>query len=84
MHARTTPAWGDIERFVGRDLDDTELDDVRTLLTDSGSRRFVEELADEHLAAARAGVASLGISLDLLEGATTRPPALVDSREVAA
>ena len=84
VHARTTPEWDDIERFLGRDLDDTELDDVRTLLTSSGSRLFVEELADEHLAAARAGVASLGISLELLEGATTRPPALADSREVAA
>ncbi len=84
VHARSTPEWSEIRGYIGRDLDDDEHESVRALLTASGSRRFVEELAEEHLASARAGVAALGISLDLLEGATTRPPGLVDGREVAA
>jgi geranylgeranyl diphosphate synthase type II len=83
VHARSTPEWDEIRGYVGRELDDDELDDVRALLTTSGSRRFVEELAEEHLAAARSGVAALGISLDLLETATVRPP-VTDGREVAA
>ena len=84
VHARSTPAWDEIRGYVGRELGDDELDDVRALLTSSGSRRFVEELAEEHLAAARSGAAELGISLDLLETTTVRPPVVVDGREVAA
>ena len=84
VHASTTPEWVDIRGYLGRDLDAGELDDVRALLTASGSRRFVEELADEQLAAARSGASSVGISLDLLDEATTRPPALLDANEVAA
>ena len=84
VHARSTPEWDGIRGYVGRELGDDELDHVRALLTSSGSRRFVEELAEEHLAAARSGVAALGISLDLLETATVRPPVVADGREVAA
>jgi len=84
VHARSTPEWRAIRGYLGRDLDAGELDEVRALLTTSGSRRFVEELADEQLAAARSGVASVGISLDLLDGATVRPPSLADAKEVAA
>ena len=84
VHARSTPEWREIRSHLGRDLDDAELETVRGLLDASGSRRFVEDLADDQLASARAGVASLGISLDLLDGATTRPPALANGREVAA
>ena len=44
-HASTTPEWDRIRSYVGRDLTDAELAEVRRLLTVSGSRRFVEELA---------------------------------------
>ncbi len=84
VHARSTAQWEAISGYVGRDLDGDELDDVRTLLTSSGSRTFVEELAEQHLASARSGVAALGISLDLLEDAVIRPPTVVDGSEVAA
>ncbi|WP_210443389.1 polyprenyl synthetase family protein [Nocardioides sp. SYSU D00065] len=84
VHARSTPQWEQVRSYVGRDLDPDELAEVRRLLMSSGSRRFVEDLAEEHLAAARAVVAELGISLELLDGVTTRPPVLVDGREVAA
>ncbi len=84
VHARSTAQWEEIGGYVGRELDDDELDDVRILLTASGSRRFVEELAEDHLATARAGVAAMGISLELLEAATVRPPVVVDGSEVAA
>lgn len=84
VHARSTPEWDEICGYVGRELDDDELHDVRALLTASGSRRFVEELAEEHLVVARSGVAALGISLPLLDTATVRPPLVTNGREVAA
>lgn len=83
-HARSTPEWDRIRRHVGRDLTDDELTEVRGLLTSSGSRRFVEELAEAHLCTARAVVEQLGISGDLLATVATRLPVLVDSNEVAA
>ncbi len=83
VHARSTDAWDRISDHVGRDLDAHDLDEVRALLTASGSRRFVEDLAEEHLAAARAVLDELGIHVDLLDGWTTRPPALA-GREAAA
>jgi geranylgeranyl diphosphate synthase, type II len=81
-HARTTPQWDRIRSYVGRDLSDAELDDVRRLLTASGSRLFVEELAAHHLATARAILAALGLSADLLAAVGLRPSASGD--EVAA
>ena len=83
-HAQTTPHWELIRPYVGRDLTDDELDETRRLLTISGSRRFVEELADAHLSTARTVVEQLGVSADLLDTVTTRPPVLADSNEVAA
>ena len=65
-HARSTAEWERIRTYVGRDLADDELAEVRGLLTTSGSRRFVEELAAAHHAAARAVVEELGIAADLL------------------
>jgi geranylgeranyl diphosphate synthase type II len=84
VHARSTPQWDEISAQLGRELGDGELDEVRALLTASGSRAFVEELAEQHLALARSGVAELGISLDLLEAVTVRRLTVVDGREVAA
>jgi geranylgeranyl diphosphate synthase type II len=83
-HARSTPEWNQICLYVGRDLTDDELTETRRLLTTSGSRRFVEDLAETHLSTARAIVEQLGISADLLAAVSTRPPALADSSDVAA
>ncbi len=83
-HARTTPEWERIRAYVGRELGDDELADVRGLLTRSGSRAFVEDLAERHIDAARAALADLGLPSELLDAVTTRPPALVDGDEVAA
>jgi geranylgeranyl diphosphate synthase type II len=83
-HAQATPEWERIRPYVGRELTVDELDETRRLLTISGSRRFVEELAEAHLTTARAVVEQLGIPADLLAGFTPRPPVLADSNEVAA
>ena len=83
-HARTTAEWEQIREYVGRTLTDAELTEVRRLLTASGSRRFVEELAEGHLATARAVVEQLGITAELLASVTLRPAALAGSDEVAA
>jgi geranylgeranyl diphosphate synthase type II len=83
-HAKSTPEWARIRTYVGRDLTDDELAETRRLLTASGSRLFVEELADTHLSSARAVVAQLGISADVLPTVSMRSPMLADSNEVAA
>ncbi|WP_148613098.1 polyprenyl synthetase family protein [Nocardioides rubriscoriae] len=82
-HARSTPEWVHIASYVGRELTQDELSEARRLLTDSGSRRFVEDLAAAHREAARAVVEELGISADLLEAVTMLPVGLADSHEVA-
>jgi geranylgeranyl diphosphate synthase type II len=69
-HARSTPEWAQIRTYVGRDLTDTELVEVRRLLTTSGSRRFVEELAATHLSTARAVVEQLGVPTELFATVT--------------
>src|SRR4051794_29040700 len=82
-HAAGTGEWERIRPYVGRELTDEELDEARRLLTVSGSRRFVEELAEAHLCEARVVVTQLGIPSDLLS-AVTAQPALGDSSDVAA
>jgi geranylgeranyl diphosphate synthase type II len=76
VHARSTPEWTGIRAYVGRDLDEVELAEARDLLTASGSRRFVEEVAAEHLAAARVVTDDLGIPLDVLTSMIMRTGAL--------
>jgi geranylgeranyl diphosphate synthase, type II len=71
-HARSTPEWERIRAYVGRELTDSELSEARRLLTASGSRRFVEELAEGHLSAARGVAEQLGLPSDLLATATSR------------
>ncbi len=71
-HARSSPQWGQISTFVGRDLADSELDEVRRLLTTSGSRRFVEELAESHLDSARRALEQVNVHCDLLDTLTTQ------------
>ncbi len=82
--ARTTPAWERIRPYVGRDLTDPELDEVRRLLTTSGSRRFVEELAEAHLETSRGVFERLGVPWELLATVTPRSSVFVDSDGVAA
>jgi geranylgeranyl diphosphate synthase type II len=66
-HARTTASWPDIAPYVGRpDLSETQVADVREMLVDCGSRRFVEDLATDYAADALALGAQAGM-----------PPALV-------
>jgi len=86
-HARRTPQWEQIVGFLGRDLDDDDLQQVRGLLTASGSRRFVEELAESHLLRARRTVEEAGIPAELITSLMTAAPAAApaaDASEVAA
>jgi geranylgeranyl diphosphate synthase type II len=54
-HARTTSSWPAIASYVGNpDLTDLEAAHVRSVLTDCGSRRFVEDLVGDYLGAAQA------------------------------
>jgi geranylgeranyl diphosphate synthase type II len=76
-HARSTPEWEQIRTYIGRDLTGTELTEVRRLLTTSGSRRFVEDLAGTHLTTARAVVERLGVPTDLF-ATVTRDTALLE------
>lgn len=84
VHARSTPEWEQIRLRLGRDLDEEELAETRHLLTTSGSRRFVEELAKDRFDAACSTIEGLGIPLDVLATMSTHPSALVEGREVAA
>jgi geranylgeranyl diphosphate synthase type II len=83
-HARTTPEWEQISPYIGRDLTDVELAEVRRLFVASGSRRYVETVAESHLATALALVEELGLSAELLGAVTTRRTLVPDSEEVAA
>ncbi|RYB92049.1 polyprenyl synthetase family protein [Nocardioides oleivorans] len=84
VHARSTPEWARIRDYVGRDLTADEQADVRSLLVAAGSRRFVEDLAEQHLADARVVLTDLGVPATLLDDFTTRPPALGDGNGAAA
>ena len=84
VHARTTSAWPQLRGYLGRDLGDEELDEARDLLVASGSRRFVEDLAEQHLAQARTVLDGLGVPVDVLDAMAARPAVLADGREVAA
>ena len=82
--ARATPDWDRIRPYVGRDLTDAELAEARRLLTTSGSRRFVEELIEAHLATARGVLEQLGIGEELVTAVSVLDPVPADSDEVAA
>ena len=60
------------------------LDEARALLVASGSRRFVEDLAQQHLGQARVVLDGLGIPVDLIDGVAVPPAVLTDGSEVAA
>jgi len=84
VHARSTAEWERIRSYVGRDLTDDELDEARRLLTASGSRRFVEDLAGGHLESARIIVEPLGLPWQLLGSVAARLPELTTGNGVAA
>ena len=84
VHARSTDQWEQISSHLGRELDDEELAQVRRLLILSGSRRFVEELAEAQVATTRSVFDGLGFSIDFLDTLTMCPPVPVDGSEVAA
>jgi geranylgeranyl diphosphate synthase type II len=84
VHARTTSAWLQLQGYLGRELSDEELAEARALLVASGSRRFVEDLAERHFSQARTMLDGLGIPVDLLDGVAVRPAVLADGSEVAA
>ena len=84
VHASSTSTWGEIRSYVGRDLAADELDQVRQLLTTAGSRQYVEELTEAHLAGARDIVAELGLPRELIPDVTADLSMVADSKEVAA
>lgn len=84
VHATTTPEWQRIRAYVGRELTDDELEEARRLLTVSGSRRFVEDLAESHLATARTIVEQVGIPGDVLAVVTAGLPASTATTKEAA
>ena len=83
VHAASTPEWAEIQAYVGRDLTELELGEAQLLLTTCGSRRFVEELAESHLARAGSLLDEVGISADVAPVVAACLPARADE-EVAA
>ena len=66
-HARTTAWWPEIRAYVGRaDLTETEAARTRRMLTECGSRSFVEDLALDYADSALTACREMGM-----------PPALV-------
>lgn len=84
VHARSTPEWQELKIHLGRDLDDHELADVRRLLSISGSRRFVEDLANAHITTARTTLDALGLPHAFLDAFTASATALVVTNDAAA
>jgi geranylgeranyl diphosphate synthase type II len=67
-HARTTPQWAGVAAHLGSpELTEDDAELVRGLLVESGSRRFVEELAADYVRGAGAVLDRLGLSLERLD-----------------
>jgi geranylgeranyl diphosphate synthase type II len=84
VHATSTSRWEEIRGYVGRDLTPDELAHARRLLVAAGSRRYVEDLAEAHLAGARTVLAVLGIPGDLVPDLAADLSMIGNSKEVAA
>ena len=84
VHATSTDEWDRIASHVGHELDEEELAEVRRLLTSCGSRAFVEDLAEQHLAAARAVLEEVGLVPGFLDAVLAPPTAAPAGEEVAA
>jgi geranylgeranyl diphosphate synthase type II len=65
-HARTTDVWPRLEQLLGRELSEGEAEEARSLLQESGSRGFVDELATRHLDGALVSLAELGLPVDVV------------------
>jgi geranylgeranyl diphosphate synthase type II len=71
-HARTTPSWDLIAPHVGRrDVTEEDAAEVRNLVVEAGSRRFVEELASDYVAAALRTLDELGLPATFLAAVST-------------
>lgn len=67
-HARSTSSWPDIAPFVGcPTLTAAQAQRVRSTLTACGSRRFVEDLADDHATAAVGLAVSAGLPAAIVD-----------------
>jgi geranylgeranyl diphosphate synthase, type II len=84
VHATSTPQADAIWTYVGRDLAEDELTEVRRLLSVSGSRRFVEDLVEVNLAEARRVLEDLGIDADLVPAVVASFPVLGRAMEAVA
>ncbi|WP_110181244.1 polyprenyl synthetase family protein [Nocardioides solisilvae] len=72
VHAAGTAAWPRIAAHLGDPaLTEEEAADVRAALVEGGSRVFVEELAREHLDAARDQAAAFGLADPLVDPLVT-------------
>jgi geranylgeranyl diphosphate synthase type II len=72
VHARTTWAWPLIAPHHGNPrIDATDAAVVRRALAACGSKRFVEDLADEHAGAAIIRARALGLPRDLVDWLAT-------------
>ena len=83
VHATSTSQWPEIRAYVGRDLTEQELGEVQRLLASCGSRGFVHELVETHLAGATRLLDELGVSADVIPVVAACLPARAD-QEVAA
>jgi geranylgeranyl diphosphate synthase type II len=89
VHASSTAQWAQLQGYVGRELSHDELVECRRLLASSGSRRFVEELAETHRSTAQGMIEEMGIPGDLVAtllmgGAAERDDLKDDMKTVAA
>lgn len=76
-HARTTDTWPRLEVLLGRELTDEELDEARRLLTECGSRRYVEDLASTESVAACDELVAVGLPADVVADIAAPPAALL-------
>lgn len=74
VHARSTEWWSEVEPFWGNvDITEDDAAAVRATLERSGSRRYVEEVAAEHLRSGLALAASAGVAAPVLTWLDTVP-----------
>ena len=83
-HARSTDAWPAVAPHHGNpDLTEEQAATARTEIEACGSRAFVESLAFDHLAAARALARAAALPAELIDWLTTAPLADADQARAA-
>ena len=71
VHARSTPAWSQVEPFYGRRaIGPAEAASVRRTLETCGSRAFVERLAEQFVAEAKDRAGDLRLPAGLIASVT--------------